>query len=344
MILGGVLLEERITYEEFINNILNTRGRFACGDEYHERHHIVPKCLDGGDEKENLIDLFAREHFEAHRLLALENPDSDKLIYAWWCMSHVKGNANQELYILTSDEYEEARKKFVEILSQQKSGTGNPMYGLKGEDNPNYGVRRSAETIERIRKAAQKRSKNPEYIKRASESQKARFAKPDNIHPTRGKPQSDEAKRKNSESHKGKKQPKEVVEQMRVYMKKRWEDPIYRAEQSERMREVNARPEYKKKQIESHYGEKSWHAIAIVNADTLRVYGASTLARDELGIDNSSILKCCKGRQKTAGGYHWKYLYDYTVDNGTIISGAITLGIITEQEALRQLNKNLNII
>ena len=71
------------TYEQFIQNILNTRGRFACGDEYHERHHIVPKCMDGGDEEENLIDLFAREHFEAHRLLALENPDNDKLVYAW---------------------------------------------------------------------------------------------------------------------------------------------------------------------------------------------------------------------------------------------------------------------
>ena len=64
-----------MTYEEFINNILETRGRFACGDEYHERHHIVPKCMDGSNDEENLIDLFAREHFEAHRLLALENSD-----------------------------------------------------------------------------------------------------------------------------------------------------------------------------------------------------------------------------------------------------------------------------
>lgn len=39
------------TYEEFINNILETRGRFACGDEYHERHHIVPKCMGGTNEE-----------------------------------------------------------------------------------------------------------------------------------------------------------------------------------------------------------------------------------------------------------------------------------------------------
>ena len=44
------------TYEEFIQNILKTRGRFECGDEYHERHHIVPKCMGGTDEEDNLID------------------------------------------------------------------------------------------------------------------------------------------------------------------------------------------------------------------------------------------------------------------------------------------------
>ena len=30
-------------------------------------------------------------------------------------------------------------------------------------------------------------------------------------------------------------------------------------------------------------------------------------ARDSLGIDPSTIVRCCKGKQKTAGGYIWKY-------------------------------------
>ena len=45
-----------MTYNEFINNILNTRGRFACGNEYHETHHIIPKCMDGSNNDDNLID------------------------------------------------------------------------------------------------------------------------------------------------------------------------------------------------------------------------------------------------------------------------------------------------
>ena len=80
------------TYNEFIHNILETRGRFACGNEYHERHHIIPKCLGGLDEKDNLIDLFAKEHFIAHKMLAEENPENDGLVFAWCCMAFAKND------------------------------------------------------------------------------------------------------------------------------------------------------------------------------------------------------------------------------------------------------------
>ena len=88
-----------MTYKEFIDNILETRGRFGCGDEYCERHHIVPKCLGGGNEEENLIDLFAREHFEAHRLLALENPKERGLQYAWWRMCQCNRSSKKAMML-----------------------------------------------------------------------------------------------------------------------------------------------------------------------------------------------------------------------------------------------------
>lgn len=124
------------TYDEFINNILNTRGRFACGDEYHERHHIIPKCMDGGNEEENLIDLFAREHFIAHRLLALENPDNNSLIFAYTCMAFRQSDTHKR-YELTPDEYEEARiclSKALSVFAKERLivPENNPYYG-KGE-------------------------------------------------------------------------------------------------------------------------------------------------------------------------------------------------------------------
>ena len=117
------------TYDEYISEILNSRGRFACGDEYHERHHIVPKCLGGTNDKENLIDLYAREHFEAHRLLALENLENDSLIYAWACMAWLKDDKQHRVEI-SPEEYEELRKKYSEMCSKRYAGENNPMYGV----------------------------------------------------------------------------------------------------------------------------------------------------------------------------------------------------------------------
>ena len=161
------------TYEEFINNILETRGRFACGDEYHERHHIIPRCLDGTNDECNLIDLYAREHFIAHKLLAQENPDNDSLVYAWNCMAFVRGN-NQKRYELTPEEYEEVRKAISKTMSERII---------------------SEETLENMRKAARERSNNPIFIERQSRAQKKRLSVPEH-NPMFGKHHTEEARKK----------------------------------------------------------------------------------------------------------------------------------------------------
>ena len=122
------------TYEEFINNILETRGRFECGAEYHERHHIIPKCMGGNNSKDNLIDLFAREHFVAHKLLAQENPENDKLTYAWWCMSIQTNEHTKERYSVSAEEYEECKLAYVNKLRDRMSGINSPMYGVSPRD------------------------------------------------------------------------------------------------------------------------------------------------------------------------------------------------------------------
>lgn len=45
---------------------------------YVEWHHIIPRCIGGGDEKENLVQLTAREHYVAHRLLTRFTSGSTK--------------------------------------------------------------------------------------------------------------------------------------------------------------------------------------------------------------------------------------------------------------------------
>ena len=305
-----------ITYEEFINHILETRGRFACGEEYHERHHIMPKCMDGTNDKDNLIDLFAREHFEAHRLLALENPENDGLVYAWWCMCSLPGSSKKREDV-TAEEYEEARKEFAKIQSLKISRENNPMYGRhhseearkkiseanKGENHPNYGRHLPEETCKRISK---------HHARMSGKS-----------HPNYGRRFGEEVRKKMSDGKKGK-----YLGEM---------NPMYGKRHNEEIR---------KKMSENHAdfsGKKHPRARKVIQYDLdgklIKFWDYITQAANELNIPRTTINNCCTGNLKTAGGYHWYYLYDQTRKDGTVIQGAISLGLITEEEALQLLEK-----
>lgn len=49
---------------------------------YTEKHHIIPRCLGGSDDRGNLVRLTPREHFIAHRLLAKMYPEERGLVLA----------------------------------------------------------------------------------------------------------------------------------------------------------------------------------------------------------------------------------------------------------------------
>ena len=174
-------MSENLTYQEFIDNILQTRGRFNCGDEYHERHHIVPKCMGGTNDEDNLIDLYAREHFEAHRLLALENPENTSLVNAWWMMTVIK-NDFQDRFIVSAKEYEMARKEYSKIVSVRVSGENHPMFGVHryGENNPFYGHKHSEETKRKIAESRAGRysgENSPLYGTHLSQETKCKLSK-----------------------------------------------------------------------------------------------------------------------------------------------------------------------
>ncbi len=48
---------------------LIARAKNRLLEGYCERHHIVPKCMSGSDDAENIAVLTAREHYVAHLLL-----------------------------------------------------------------------------------------------------------------------------------------------------------------------------------------------------------------------------------------------------------------------------------
>lgn len=52
--------------------IARARGRVLGG--YRERHHVVPRCMGGTDDRHNLVDLTPEEHYVAHQLLVKIHP------------------------------------------------------------------------------------------------------------------------------------------------------------------------------------------------------------------------------------------------------------------------------
>ena len=45
----------------------------------------------------------------------------------------------------------------------------------------------------------------------------------------------------------------------------------------------------------------------VICVETNIIYYSPAEVEQTLGIDASSIHKCCKGKRHTAGGYHWRY-------------------------------------
>ena len=153
-----------MTYKEFIDNIISTRGRHGCGDEYHEKHHIKPRCLGGEDKEENYIDLFAREHYEAHKLLALENPHNSKLQCAWWCMSSMKEGR------CSAEEYEASRIAMAEALREANTGKKFSKITKKRMSESAKGRTFSAETLKKFSEAKTGKKHSKEHIQHNADS------------------------------------------------------------------------------------------------------------------------------------------------------------------------------
>jgi hypothetical protein len=82
-------------------------------DGYYEKHHIIPKSLNGNNDNDNIIKLTAKEHFIVHWLLTkmcISESHTRKMKYAMRSMSWNKtGNR-----IISAWQYELARKKVSE--------------------------------------------------------------------------------------------------------------------------------------------------------------------------------------------------------------------------------------
>lgn len=70
-----------MNYQRVYNQLID-RAKNRILEGYSEKHHIIPKCLGGTDDTENLVRLTAEEHYVAHQLLVKIYPDNYLLLFA----------------------------------------------------------------------------------------------------------------------------------------------------------------------------------------------------------------------------------------------------------------------
>ena len=71
----------------YYNIIENAKKVNIIENKYYEIHHIIPKCLNGSDEKDNLVKLTLREHYICHKLLSEIYKDNKSIWHAYWMMT-----------------------------------------------------------------------------------------------------------------------------------------------------------------------------------------------------------------------------------------------------------------
>lgn len=297
-----------MNYQKIYNDIIRKYKDLNLSKKdnlYVETHHIIPRCIGGTNEKDNLVNLTAKAHFICHLLLPkIYKNDFNKytrLFQAFFMMSTMK-NSKQDRHIITSKQYEKIRFEYAEFRKNtpQSKGAnekrrqkllGRKVWnaGLTKETSPilkmigqkvsktNKGRKFSEETIQKIKKAAQARAwkmsgKNNHWYGTTG--------------PMGGRHHTLERNKKMSEwmlknnPFRGKHHTEESRKKNSDKVKEKWKDPEYRAKLHK------------------------FKTTKVICIETGIIYSNAQIAARMTKI--KGISKCCKGELETAGGYHWK--------------------------------------
>lgn len=199
-------------------------------------------------------------------------------------------NAKEKEYII---QYNTLVKDGYGYNVAEGGEAGNTMHGWSEERKEEYSRKMSEvckgrvlteEHKSKIGQASKERWSNEEYKKAHSGANNPMYGKTGELSPNYGRKLSEEAKNKLREVHLGKPKSKEAI-----------------------LKSVNTR-----KERGIHKGSNNGRAKKTAqyskDGTLIKIWDYAKQASEELGLDLSSICKCCNGKAKSCGGFVWKYV------------------------------------
>jgi group I intron endonuclease len=178
-----------------------------------------------------------------------------------------------------------------------------------GKNHPMWGKKFSEESKRKMSEAQMGRKFSEESKRKMSE------AKTGKNNPMWGKKLTEETKRKLSKAQMGRKFSEETKRKMseakighKVSEETKKKDSIAKLGNKNPRYGLHYSEKEKKKMSKVLLGEKSPRARSVICIETNKIYSFIKKAGKETGICSSSISDCCRGKYKTAGGFHWSYL------------------------------------
>jgi hypothetical protein len=200
-----------MNYLKIYNQIIDRANQRALEkDTYIEKHHIIPRCIGGTNDSDNIVKLLAREHFICHWLLCRIYPDNNKLVHAFWMMSFCRKTYR---YVPSSRAYNEAKELHSKLLSDRMKGRKLSKETKNKISEANLGKKRTEEQCKNISKSL-KGKDNGWNNRKHSEDSKEKMA-----NSKIGKVASKETKLKMSTSRIGRKHSEEAKQNMSNNMK-----------------------------------------------------------------------------------------------------------------------------
>lgn len=164
-----------MNYKKIYDNLIKKAQIRNLCEKYVEHHHIIPVSCGGSNEETNIVTLYPREHYIAHKLLHYIYPTNNSLKYAYCMMTFTTLDSYKKYKKVTTNRYYHISGKDYEycrnLLKSIKPSTYGKIYINNGIINiaiyeneisnyPGWNIGKkpySLEALESIRKKAKER-------------------------------------------------------------------------------------------------------------------------------------------------------------------------------------------